>query len=71
MSGAVIDVFDDEPLPADSPLWRARNVVVTPHVSADDGDRYVPITLQLFLDNLRRYVAGEALRNRVDPALGY
>ncbi len=71
LSGAVIDVFDDEPLPADSPLWRARNVVVTPHVSADDGDRYVPITLQLFLDNLRRYVAGEALRNRVDPALGY
>ncbi len=71
LSGAVIDVFDDEPLPADSPLWRARNVVVTPHVSADDGDRYVPITLQLFLDNLRRYIAGDALRNRVDPALGY
>ncbi len=71
LAGAVIDVFDEEPLPADSPLWRARNVVVTPHVSADDGDRYVPITLQLFFANLRRYVAGEALRNRVDPGLGY
>ncbi len=71
LSGAVIDVFDQEPLPADSPLWQAPNFVVTPHVSADDGDSYVPITLQLFFDNLRRYVAGEELRNVVRPELGY
>lgn len=71
LGGAIIDVFDEEPLPADSPLWRSPRVVVTPHVSADDGDHYVPITLQLFFDNLRRYVAGEPLRNRVDPGLGY
>ncbi len=71
LSGAVIDVFDQEPLPPDSPLWAAPNFVVTPHVSADDGDSYVPITLDLFFDNLARYVAGEELLNVVRPELGY
>ena len=71
LSGAIIDVFDQEPLPSDSPLWTAPNFVVTPHVSADDGDSYVPITLRLFFDNLRRYLAGEPLRNVVRPELGY
>ena len=71
LSGAVIDVFDEEPLPADSPLWHAQNFVVTPHVSADDGDSYVPITLELFFDNLQRYVDGQPLRNVVRPELGY
>ena len=71
LSGAVLDVFDAEPLPADSLLWAAPNVVITPHVSADDGDHYVPITLKLFFDNLQRYVAGDGLRNVVRPELGY
>jgi phosphoglycerate dehydrogenase-like enzyme len=71
LSGAIIDVFDEEPLPQDSPLWSAPNFVITPHVSADDGDSYVPITLQLFFDNLRRYVDGEPLLNVVRPELGY
>ena len=71
LSGAVIDVFDEEPLPSDSPLWQAPNFVVTPHVSADDGDSYVPITLQLFFDNLERYLAGQPLANVVRPELGY
>jgi phosphoglycerate dehydrogenase-like enzyme len=71
LSGAIIDVFDEEPLAPDSPLWKTRNLVVTPHVSADDGDSYVPITLELFFDNLRRYQAGEPLRNVVRPELGY
>jgi phosphoglycerate dehydrogenase-like enzyme len=71
LSGAIVDVFDEEPLPADSPLWTAPNFVVTPHVSADDGDSYVPITLQLFFDNLRRYLAGQPLDNVVRPDLGY
>ena len=71
LSGAVIDVFDEEPLPSDSPLWAAPNLVVTPHVSADDGDSYVPITLQLFFDNLARYLDGETLLNVVRPELGY
>jgi phosphoglycerate dehydrogenase-like enzyme len=71
LSGAVIDVFDDEPLLPDSPLWSAPNFVVTPHVSADDGDNYVPITLDLFFANMQRYLAGETLMNIVRPELGY
>ena len=71
LSGAIIDVFDEEPLPSDSPLWAAPNFVITPHVSADDGDSYVPITLELFFDNLARYRKGETLRNVVRPELGY
>ena len=71
LSGAVIDVFDEEPLPYDSPLWSAPNFVVTPHVSADDGDNYVPITLELFFKNLQRYLAGDELLNVVRPELGY
>lgn len=71
LSGAVIDVFEQEPLPSDSPLWSAPNFVVTPHVSADDGDSYVPITLDLFFGNLRRYLAGETMINIVRPELGY
>lgn len=71
LSGAILDVFDPEPLPADSPLWSTPNLVVTPHVSADDGDNYVPITLDLFFANMRRYLAGEPLQNVVNPTLGY
>ena len=71
LSGAIIDVFDEEPLPGDSPLWSAPNFIVTPHVSADDGDHYIPITLDLFFDNMQRYIAGDALMNVVRPQLGY
>ena len=71
ISGAIIDVFDPEPLPSDSPLWQVPNLIVTPHVSADDGDNYVPITLDIFFANMRRYLKGEPLQNKVDPALGY
>lgn len=71
LSGAVIDVFDEEPLPADSPLWDSPNFIVTPHVSADDGDNYVPITLDLFFSNMERYLTGQPLLNVVRPELGY
>ena len=71
LSGAIIDVFDQEPLPPNSHLWSAPNFVITPHVSADDGDNYVPITLELFLNNMARYLAGKPLLNVVQPALGY
>lgn len=71
LSGAIIDVFDPEPLPAESPLWSVPNLIITPHVSADDGDNYVPITLDIFMNNMRRYIASEPLQNVVDPTLGY
>lgn len=71
LAGAVLDVFDTEPLPADSPLWTTPNLVITPHCAVDDGPRYVDRCLDVFFDNAGRYLAGRPLRNRVDPALGY
>ena len=71
LGGAVLDVFDPEPLPADSPLWDTPNLVMTPHVSSDDLEHYIPRTLDLLFENLRRHLAGEPLKNRVRPALGY
>jgi phosphoglycerate dehydrogenase-like enzyme len=71
LSGAILDVFDPEPLPASSPLWSASNLIVTPHVSADDGESYVQLTVDLFLRNLRRYLQGEPMLNVVHPDLGY
>lgn len=71
VAGAVLDVFSPEPIAEGSPLWDTPNLVVTPHVSADDGDSYVPLTLDLFFRNMERYLAGEDLLNPVRPNLGY
>jgi phosphoglycerate dehydrogenase-like enzyme len=71
IGGAILDVFDPEPLPVDSPLWDAPNLVVTPHCSSDDIRQYVPRTLDLVFDNLERLVAGKPLRCVVDPVLEY
>ena len=71
LSGAILDVFDPEPLPPDSPLWDTPNVIITPHCSSDDAQAYVPKTLDLIFENLRRMLTGEALIAAVDPRLGY
>jgi phosphoglycerate dehydrogenase-like enzyme len=71
IGGAVLDVFEPEPLPADSYLWDVPNLIVTPHISSDDGVSYVALTLELFFDNAARYFAGRPPRNRVDRKLGY
>ena len=71
LAGAILDVFDAEPIAATSRLWTTKNLMVTPHVSADDGDAYVPMTLNLFLRNMERHLAGKPLLNPVRPALGY
>ncbi len=71
LSGAVLDVYPEEPLPASSPLWRAPNLVMSPHCAVDDASAYAARALDLFLDNLGRYRAGRKLLNVVDPALGY
>jgi phosphoglycerate dehydrogenase-like enzyme len=68
---AVLDVFDPEPLPADSPLWNTPNLIITPHCSSDDAERYTPDTLDLVFRNMARFLAGKPLNNRVRPELGY
>ena len=71
LAGAVLDVFPQEPLPAASPLWRTPNLILSPHCAVDDGVEYVPRCLDIFFDNLGRYLADRPLRNRIDPAVGY
>ena len=70
IAGAGLDVFETEPLPEDSPLWEMDNVVVTFHY-AGLTPHYHARAMQIFLDNLQRYVAGEPLRNVVDKEQGY
>lgn len=71
IKGAVLDVFDPEPLPKSSPLWSTPNLIMTPHVASDDADAYIPRTLDLALDNVRRYLEGRPLKNRVMPSREY
>jgi phosphoglycerate dehydrogenase-like enzyme len=71
LRGAVLDVFLEEPLASDSPLWQLRNVLVTPHVSPVSPGRFWVRELDLFLDNWQRFVRGEPLRNVVDKRAGY
>jgi phosphoglycerate dehydrogenase-like enzyme len=70
IAGAALDVFEVEPLPAESPLWRMPNVLVSPH-RAGDHEGWESDVVALFVDNLRRFVADEPLRNVVDIELGY
>jgi phosphoglycerate dehydrogenase-like enzyme len=67
IAGAALDVFETEPLPPDHPLWRFENVILTPHV-AGYSPRIAERHLGLLLDNVRRFVAGEPLRNVVNKA---
>jgi phosphoglycerate dehydrogenase-like enzyme len=67
IAGAALDVFEQEPLPADHPLWTLPNVLLTPH-SAGFGPYLDDRRLEILLDNARRFVAGQPLRNVVDKA---
>lgn len=70
LSGAGLDVTDPEPLPREDPLWKAPNVIITAHTSGATP-RFQERLFELFTDNLRRYIAGEELRNVVDQERGY
>lgn len=70
IGGVALDTFRDEPLPQASPLWELPNVIVTPHTSWSSG-RVLDRSIDLFCDNLRRFRAGEPLRNVVDRSAGY
>jgi phosphoglycerate dehydrogenase-like enzyme len=70
IAGAALDVFTTEPLPAESPLWTLPGVLVSPHMSGDVVG-WREALVELFVDNLARYRAGEPLRNVVDKTRGY
>lgn len=70
LAGAGLDVFEHEPLPAASPLWRLPGVIITPHVGGSFPG-FLERAMPLFCENLRRYLSGEPLLNRVDVARGY
>lgn len=70
IAGAGLDVFETEPLPEDSPLWEMQNVILTPHVSGMTS-HYEERAAELFVANLRRYLAGETLFNVVSRDRGY
>ncbi|MCB1018376.1 MAG: D-2-hydroxyacid dehydrogenase [Bryobacterales bacterium] len=67
IGGAALDVFEQEPLPADHPLWQMDNVILTPHV-AGFSPKIAERHLGVVLDNVERFVAGKPLRNVVDKA---
>ncbi len=70
LGGAALDVTDPEPLPAGHPLWTFPNVLITPHV-AGSYPGYDIDAAELFLENMRRFIAGAALVNQVDKVAGY
>ncbi len=70
LGGAGLDVMAHEPLPQSSPLWFTPRTILTPHTGACDGDYWTP-AIDFFLENWQRFVAGQPLKNIVDPARGY
>lgn len=70
LAGAAFDVFAEEPLPADSPLWALENLLITPHV-AGAIPNHREVLAEHFAENLRRWIAGEPLLNVVDKRRGY
>lgn len=70
LGGASLDVFPQEPLPPEHPLWTCPNVILTPHTSGFRSGHWEEV-VDLFAENLERCERGEALRFRVEPELGY
>lgn len=70
IAGGGLDVVEKEPLPPDSPLWEAPNLILTPHQAGFSADRHANM-IRFFQSNLKRFVNGQELRNVVDKALGY
>jgi phosphoglycerate dehydrogenase-like enzyme len=70
IEGAALDVFEQEPLPPDSPVWTLPNVLITPHTSGFRLDHW-DAAVAIFSENLRRYESGREMLNRVDKSAGY
>ena len=71
IAGAILDVFAPEPIPSSSDIWDVPNLIISPHISADDGNSYIENTLLLFLNNLECFISNKPLLNQVDRNLGY
>jgi glyoxylate/hydroxypyruvate reductase A len=71
LAGAVLDVFDPEPVPPGDRVWTTRNTIMTPHVSVDDAVTYIPRSLDIFFANLAAFMRGEGLVTPVDFSRGY
>jgi phosphoglycerate dehydrogenase-like enzyme len=72
IAGASLDVFEQEPLPHDSPLWGMENVLISPHTADHTVDPdWVQLTVRFFIENFHRYRNGQALENLVDKRAGY
>ena len=70
IKGAAIDVFEQEPLPSDSPFWTTPNTLLTPHMAASDSN-YVPMVVDILAENMKRIKNGQPLVNEVDRYRGY
>ena len=71
LAGAILDVFNPEPIDKNSRLWNTKNLIITPHVSSDDNGNYVKLTLELFVKNLKFFIRKKELTNQIDKELGY
>jgi phosphoglycerate dehydrogenase-like enzyme len=72
IAGAALDVFEEEPLPENSPLWDMENVLISPHCTdRTENPDWLDLSMQLFVANFYRYQKGEALENVVDKKAGY
>ena len=72
LGGAPADVMDPEPLPGDHPLWTARNIILTPHVSGNMTLGYTcDRNVEMFCEDLGNYAAGRNLNGLIDRARGY
>jgi phosphoglycerate dehydrogenase-like enzyme len=71
IAGCGLDVFEVEPLPAESPLWTLPNVMLTPHIAVKDAENIPDRRFEVILENARRFAAGTPLRNVVNKAAWY
>ncbi len=71
IAGCGLDVFEVEPLPAESPLWQMPNVLITPHIAVKDAENISERRFEIFLENALRFAKGAPLQNVVNKAVWY